>query len=78
MIDIPVAVVYIQKVSPHVMDRGGSVTAVRTEEEELFSGYETANEGQGLSGGCFNRSEEWQADKSALTLIDWSMSTCHP
>ena len=41
------------------------MTAVRTEEEVLFSGYETACGGQGLSGGCLSGSGEWQADKSA-------------
>ena len=41
------------------------MNAVRSEEEVLFSGYETASEGQGLSGGCLSGSGEWQTDKSA-------------
>ena len=51
--------------TPHKMDRGGSVTAVIIEEEVLFSGNETASDGQGLSGGCLSGSGEWQANKSA-------------
>ena len=41
------------------------MNAVRTKEEVLFSGYETPSGGQGLSGGCFSGSGEWQADRSA-------------
>ena len=57
----------IQKLFPHITDSGDSVTATRSKEDVLNSGYETAGEGQVLSGGggCFSGSGEWQTFKSS-------------
>ena len=57
----------IQKLFPHITDSEDSVTVARSKEDVLNSNYETAGEGQRLSGGggCFSGSGEWQMFKSS-------------